>query len=327
MQLPYAASAARSSAFDPGAALELGADDGIVRAPGTTLPRRDNRQYMIDETIEEIREMQTHSSSVVAVKATRSLKALLDREYATVDEFERDLEHNAGVLRRANPSHASLHNAMRELARNVVGRADSVESAKKITRTTINRVIEEIETGKRKAAGNLADTFRDGETFLTHDYSSTVLGGIELAAGENVHMTAYVTEARPRYLGRKTARTLAGIDRVDPHLMVDGASGEFLPKCDRVVVGMDCIVEETLYNRVGTFPLLVTAHRLDVPVAVVGSSAKIIEDGFAFENEYRSGSEVLLEPTEGITIENPAYDATPIDLVDEIITDEGVRDL
>jgi translation initiation factor 2B subunit (eIF-2B alpha/beta/delta family) len=281
---------------------------------------------MIDETIEEIREMQTHSSSVVAVKATQSLSALLDRDYATVDEFERDLEHNTGALRRANPSHASLHNAMRELARSVVGRADSVESAKKITRSTIDRVVEDIETGKRKAARNLADTFEDGETFLTHDYSSTVLEGVELAAGEGVHTTAYVTEARPRYLGRKTVRTLSEIDRVDPHLMVDGASGTFLPECDRVIIGMDCIVDDTLYNRVGTFPLIATAHHLDVPVTVVGSSTKIIVDGFAFENEYRPASEVMLEPTEGITVENPAYDATPVDLIEEVITDDGVHE-
>ncbi|WP_129113319.1 translation initiation factor eIF-2B [Halegenticoccus tardaugens] len=281
---------------------------------------------MIDETIEEIREMQTHSSSVVAVKATRSLEDLLDREYATVEEFERDLEHNAGALRRANPSHASLYNAMREVIRSVVGRADTVESAKKVTRSTIQRVVADVDTAKRKAAENAAETFADGETFLTHDYSSTVLEGIETAASGGANLTAYVTEARPRYLGRKTARTLSAVDRVDAHLLVDGASGLFLEECDRVILGMDCIVDDTLYNRVGTFPLAATAARVGVPVSVVGSGAKVIEDGFAFENEYRPPSEVLLEPTEGIEIENPAYDATPVDLIDEVITDEGVHE-
>ena len=33
---------------------------------------------MIDETVEEIREMRTHSSSIVAVKATRALRDLVD---------------------------------------------------------------------------------------------------------------------------------------------------------------------------------------------------------------------------------------------------------
>jgi len=76
---------------------------------------------MIDETVAEIRAMRTHSTSAVAVKATRALAELLEREHMTVDEFERDLEHNAGVLRRSNPSHAALHNAMREVERSIVG--------------------------------------------------------------------------------------------------------------------------------------------------------------------------------------------------------------
>jgi translation initiation factor eIF-2B subunit delta len=281
---------------------------------------------MIDETIEEIREMQTHSSSVVAVKATRSLADLCNREYQTVDEFERDLEHNAGALRRANPSHASLHNAMREMERSVVGRADSVESAKKITRSTVERVVADIEGAKRGAAENAAGTFEDGETVFTHDYSSTVLQAVELAVEDGADLTAYVSEARPRFLGRKTVRRLAELDGVDPHLLVDGALGEFLGRCDRVVIGMDCIVDGTLYNRVGTFPLAAVADRLGVPVTVVGSGAKLIEDGFAFENEYRPASEVLLEPTEGVTVENPAYDATPVDLVERVITDTGVHE-
>jgi translation initiation factor eIF-2B subunit delta len=280
---------------------------------------------MIDETVEEIREMQTHSSSVVAVKATRALADLLDREFATVEEFERDLERNASALRRANPSHASLHNAMRETVDDVVGRADTVEDAKRLARETIDRVVEDVETGKRRAAANAAETFEDGETFLTHDYSSTVLEAIETAASAGAHMTAYVTEARPRYLGRKTARTLAGIDRVDAHLIVDGACGQFLAECDRVIVGMDCIVEDTFYNRIGTFPLVATANQVGVPVTVVGSGAKIIDGGFVFENEYRPPSEVMLEPAEGFAVENPAYDATPVSLIDEVITDTGTR--
>jgi translation initiation factor eIF-2B subunit delta len=58
---------------------------------------------------------------------------------------------------------------------------------------------------------------------------------------------------------------------------------------------------------------------------VVGSGAKIIEEGFQFENEFRSPAEVLLEPAEGFAIENPAYDATPVELIDRVITDEGVE--
>ncbi|KAB1188049.1 MULTISPECIES: translation initiation factor eIF-2B [Haloferax] len=279
---------------------------------------------MIDETIEEIREMQTHSSSVVAVKATRSLAELTERNYATVEEFERDLERNVGALKRANQSHASLYNALMEVLRGVQGKADTFEEARELTLDTIDRVVESVEMGKSRAAENAASLFEDGDTFLTHDYSSTVMEAVELAVADGADLTAYVTEARPRFLGRKFARELAAIDGVEPHLMVDGASGIFLSECDRVVIGMDCIVDETLYNRVGTFPLVATATRMGVPVTVVGSSAKVVDDGFRFENEIRSPSEVMLEPVEGIQLENPAYDATPVELIDQVITDEGV---
>ena len=281
---------------------------------------------MIDETIEEIREMQTHSSSVVAIKATRSLLELTERDYATVDEYERALEHNTGALRRANPSHASLHNAMHGVTRNVVGHADTVEEAKQLTREMVEHIVDDVEQGKRRAAENAAETFEDGETLLVHDYSSTALEAIENALQAGIELTVYVTEARPRYLGRKTARTLATFAGVEPHLIVDSAAGHFLPECDRVFIGMDCIVEDTLYNRIGTYPIAAAADREGVPVHVVGSGAKVITDDFVFENEIRSPAEVLLEPTEGVTIHNPAYDATPMELVDAVITDGGVEE-
>lgn len=282
---------------------------------------------MIDETVAEIKQMQTHSSSVVAVKAARALSELLNREYRGIEEYERDLERNSGALRRANPSHASLYTAQRAIIESVVGEAQTVEEAKELTREAIDRVAEHVESGKRLAAERAARTFDDGETFLTHDYSSTVIEAVESAARAGNHLTAYVTEARPRYLGRKTARVLAGVDRVDPHLIVDSAAGQFLEECDRVVVGMSCIVERTLYNRVGTFPIAAAANEMDVPVTVVGSSAKVIEGGFVFENEIRTPAEVMLEPIEGVEVENPAYDSTPAALIDSVVTDEGVVDV
>jgi translation initiation factor eIF-2B subunit delta len=76
---------------------------------------------------------------------------------------------------------------------------------------------------------------------------------------------------------------------------------------------------------VGTYPIVATAAHLDVPVTVVGSAAKIVDSGFVFENELRPPGEISLEPIEDVVIENPAYDATPVDLVDEVITDNGVE--
>jgi translation initiation factor 2B subunit (eIF-2B alpha/beta/delta family) len=290
------------------------------------MPTPDDVPAMIDETAEEIREMQTHSSSVVAVKAANALKELLDREFATVDEYLRSLERNSSALRRAQPSHASLYNTQREIVTRVEdGEFETTEAAKAETETAIEDVVEAVENAKHEAATNAVEFLPDGATVLTHDYSSTVVEAIELAAREGHHIDVYVTEARPRFLGRKTARRLGEIDRVDATLVVDSAAGHYLDDCDRVFFGMSAIVEETLYNRIGTFPIATTAAELAVPVSVVGASEKRIQDGFVFENEFRSPAEVIREPAEGFSVSNPAYDATPTHLVENLITEDGIE--
>ena len=272
--------------------------------------------------------MRTHSSSVVAVKAAHALRDLLDNEYPTVEEYVRALERNSNALRRANPSHASLATTQRDIV-GTVQDADlaSVEAAKELTSVAIDEAVEKVENAKHEAAEATAERIEDGQTLLTHDYSSTVLEAIELAAQSGKHLEVYVTEARPRHLGRKTARTLAAIDRVEPTLVVDGASGYYLPECDRVLLGMDCIVEDTYYNRVGTYPLVATAADVGVPVTVTGSSAKLVDEGFRFENDFRDPSEVIREPPEGFAVKNPAYDGTPTRLLDDVITDDGATEL
>jgi translation initiation factor eIF-2B subunit delta len=282
---------------------------------------------MIDETVEEIADMQTHSSSVVAIKAARALTSLTERDFPTVEEYVRALEQNSDALRRANPSHASLQNTQREITERVE-EADvaDVTAAQRCTESVVTDVVERVESAKQRAGIRAADRLGDGDVIFTHDYSSTVLSALETAAGDGRNLTVFCSEARPRYLGRKMARTLAGIAGVEPHLVVDSASGHFLGQCDRVFVGMDCIVDETLYNRIGTYPLAVTAADVGVPLDVVGAASKIVDGGFAFENEERSVSEVIREPADGFAVENPAYDATPIRLVDEVVTNEGIRE-
>ncbi len=281
---------------------------------------------MIDETVAEIEGMRTHSSSVVAVKAARALASLAEREFAAVEEFRRSLTRNSDALRRAAPSHASLWSTQRELI-DAVGEPETVEEGKARLRAAVEEVVERVESGKAGAAANAAELLADGERIFTHDYSTTVLAALDDGVADGKTFEVVVSEARPRYLGRKTARALGGRDGIEPTLVVDSAMGVELADCDRVLVGMDCIVGDTLYNRVGTYPLAATAADLGVPVWVVGSAAKVIESGFAFENEHRAESEVILEPPEGFAVSNPAYDATPTRLLEGVVTDQGVERL
>jgi len=281
---------------------------------------------MIDETVEQIEEMQTHSSSVVAVKAAEALRSLTEREYPTVDDYLRSLERNSNALRRANPSHASLHTTQRQVVTTVTdAEPTDVEDAKERTLDAIDAVVEAVQSAKDRAAERAADVIADDDVLLVHDYSSTVMAAIDEALADGATFEVYATESRPRFLGRKTARHLAEREGVDVTLIVDSAAGHYLPDCDRVVVGMDCIVDDTLYNRVGTFPIAATAAQTETPMTVVGSAAKFVDGAFAFENDFRSSAEVIREPAEGFDVGNPAYDATPTALLDTVVTDEEIK--
>ncbi len=280
---------------------------------------------MIDETVRQIEEMQTQSASIVAVKAARALRELTEREYQTVADFNRAVERNSNALLRANRSHAPLYTTQKRIVSDVTeSDADNVEEAKEVLLDAIDAVVDKVRSSKDGAGERAASLIEDGDTLLTHENSSTVMTTLVHALEEGKSLELYVTESRPRYLGRRTARQLADRENIDVTLIVDGAVGHYLTEVDRVMMGMNCLIEDTVYNRIGTYPIIATAHDVGVPVTVVGASAKFIGSGFTFENNFRPASEVLLEPADGFDVANPGYDATPTRLLENVVTEDAV---
>jgi translation initiation factor eIF-2B subunit delta len=280
---------------------------------------------MIDETVRQIEEMETQSASVVAVQAAEALRELAERDAPTVEEFVRLVDQNSSALRRANPSHAPLHTTQKRIVEAVTDAdADSVEAAKEALLDAIESVVTEIESSKQLAAERAAELVDDGDVLLTHENSSTVMATLEAALDAGTEFDLYVTESRPNFLGRRTARQLRDRDGVDVTLIVDSAAGYYLSECDRVFVGMNCLIDERVYNRVGTYAISATANDQEVPVTVVASSAKFIGSGFAFQNNFAPASEVMLEPADGFEVANPRYDVTPTRLLDTVVTEEAV---
>ena len=280
---------------------------------------------MIDETVRQIEEMESQSASVVAVQAARALRELAERDPPTVEEFVRLVDQNSSALRRANPSHAPLHTTQKRIVEAVTDAdADTVEEAKETLLDAIDSVVTEVESSKQLAAERAAELVDDGDVLLTHENSSTVMATLEAALDAGTEFDLYATESRPNFLGRRTARQLRDRDGVDVTLIVDSAAGYYLSECDRVFVGMNCLIDERVYNRVGTYAISATANDQEVPVTVVASSAKFIGSGFAFQNNFAPASEVTLEPADGFEVANPRYDVTPTRLLDTVVTEEAV---
>ena len=280
---------------------------------------------MIDDTVRDIRNMRTHSSSDIAIQAALALGSLTEREFQSADELRQSVEQNSRILRQANPSHAWLQSSQRALVETVSQEeTSSVTALSHTLEQAVGETIDNIETATDKAGLNGLDLIETGDVVLTHDFSTTVLALAEACNDEGIALDFIVTEARPRFMGRRMARKLSTLSNIDVTLIVDSAAGYILPRCDRVVVGMDCIVDTTLYNRVGTYPIATTAARESVPVTVLGANAKIVDHGFMFNNNPREAVEVMREPTTAFEIENPPYDATPMDLIESVVTETGI---
>lgn len=283
---------------------------------------------MIDATARDIREMRTHSSSVVARKAAEALLSISEQEVQTAAELLQSLERNSRILRQANPSHAWLQSSQREIVEQVrIADPESPEAATDVLRSAVTEVVKSIDKATDAAANKARSLLAEDQTILTHDYSTTVLATVEQFTAGGHSLSLIVTESRPRQMGRRMARTLGTIEGVDVTLVVDSAAGVMLESCDRVLVGMDCIVDGSVYNRVGTLPIAAVAARHDVPVTVTGADAKVIDDAFVFENDYRDPVEVIREPAPEFEVANPAYDRTPLELIDTIATDQGIQRL
>jgi len=163
----------------------------------------------------------------------------------------------------------------------------------------------------------------------------TALGVIRSAYAQGKIENVYADETRPWMQGsRLTAWELAhdGIpvtlqsDSVAAHLMQQG-------KIDWVIVGSDRIASNgDVANKIGTYGLAVIAKHHGVKFMVAAPTSTIdmeIQHGSDIPIEQRSSDEVFgcggkRIAAEHIEAWNPAFDVTPAELVDAIVTEKGV---
>jgi len=93
---------------------------------------------------------------------------------------------------------------------------------------------------------------------------------------------------------------------------------------DMVVIGCDNIkIDGSIYNKIGSFAIALSAWHSKIPVYVVGSLTKVDMDK-QVEIEKRSGKEIRPEAPKGLEIINYAFDMVPAKFITGIITQYGI---
>jgi methylthioribose-1-phosphate isomerase len=151
--------------------------------------------------------------------------------------------------------------------------------------------------------------------------------------GHDLHI--YVDETRPLLQGaRLTAWELMQRD-IKATLICDSMAAQVMRegRVQAVVTGADRIAANgDSANKIGTYSIAVLARAHGIPFYIAAPSSTFdltIEDGTQIPIEERNSSEIThgfgkQTAPEGVQVYNPAFDVTPADYIQAIITERGV---
>jgi ribose 1,5-bisphosphate isomerase len=283
----------------------------------------------VEETAEDIAEMEIRGAATIARAAAEALEAQARASDADAPAgFREDMRAAARRLRETRPTAVSLPNALRYVLQSMEGttvpdlRTSTVEAAESF-RAQLERAQDDLgEIG--------ANRLRDGDTIMTHCHSTDALACVRAALDDGKEIDAIVKETRPRKQGHITAEQLREWD-VPVTLVVDNAARRYLDDVDHVLVGADSIAADgSVINKIGTSGLAVNARERGTPIMVAAQTLKLHPDtltGHTVEIEMRDETEVLTDEARAdigdVTVENPAFDVTPPRYVDAIVTERG----
>lgn len=163
----------------------------------------------------------------------------------------------------------------------------------------------------------------------------TALGVVRAGYAAGKINRVYADETRPWMQGARLTAWEMVQEGIPVTLQAEGAAGHLMKqgKVDWVIVGSDRIAANgDVANKIGTYNLAVLARYHGVKFMVVAPTTTVdmsIASGEQIPIEQRSTEEVLSLAGKHIAAAgaeawNPAFDVTPAELVDAIVTEQGV---
>ena len=165
----------------------------------------------------------------------------------------------------------------------------------------------------------------------------TALGVIQYAHAMGKNVKVHVCETRPLLQGARLNAWELKRTETPFTLMTDSMAAQTMKKIDidGIFVGADRIASNgDTANKIGTYSLAVLAKHHGVPFYVAAPLSTVdyeIGSGADIPVEQRSGEEVtringVQFTVEDIEVTTPAFDVTPAELIQGIITEKGIAE-
>jgi len=264
-------------------------------------------------------------------------------------QFQKDVDHwrlniaaDLGHLKQARPTAVNLVWAVNRM----LGVIDLVESGvdpEPVLLAEAGRILGEDITANHKMGEMGATLLEPNCSVLTHCNAGalatggygTALGVIRAGVADGKIERVYADETRPWLQGARLTAWEMVQEGIPLTLLADGAAAHLMKqgKVQWVIVGSDRIAANgDVANKIGTYSAAVAARHHGVKFMVVAPTSTVdmaTKSGESIPIENRNSAEVLtcggqnIAP-EGTEVWNPAFDITPAELVDVIVTEKGI---
>jgi len=226
-------------------------------------------------------------------------------------------------LNESRPTEPLMRNGLRYVAYNV----RQTPEFKKSLNFWVDRYIKMCKNALERIAEIGSKRIVNHSKIMTHCHSTAVTSILRKAKDQYKEFEVYVCEARPKFQGRITAQELAS-HGITVNYIVDSAKQTYINDMDLVLVGADALTAEgNIVNKIGTAELALVAKEAEVEFGVAAELLKFdpyTVSGHPEPIEERDSREVWDRPPKGVNVKNPAFDLTKRELIDFIVTEEGI---
>ena len=257
-----------------------------------------------------------------------------------LNTFFADVHHDAEILLATRPTAINLGwGIARVLSK--IAQVQDIKSVRRIALAEAEAIASEDTACCHTIGEHGAALLPDTCTILTHCNAGalacsswgTALGVIRSAVNGGKQVNVIACETRPLLQGSRLTAWELIRDGIDVTVITDSSAAHLMRTgtIDAVVVGADRITRDAVFNKIGTYMHAVCARFHNIPFYVAAPISTF--DTHNWERdviiEERGRDEVTtmgcrVYVPEAAVVKNYAFDATPMNLVTAIITEQGV---
>ncbi len=298
------------------------------------------------EVAEAIRELKVRGAPAIGVTAALGIAlGALQYRQQDIEGFHRHMDAVSVVLAATRPTAVNLFWAVDRMKRVLNGSANHhvPEYQDMLLKEALAILEQDVQVNQTLGKYGSA-IIQDGDNILTHCNAGalatagygTALGVVRAAWEEGKRLRVFADETRPVLQGARLTAWELQEDGIPVTLITDNMAGALMKKngIQRCVVGADRIAANgDVANKIGTYSVAVLARAHGIPFYVAAPVSTIdletptgegipIEERNPLEVTQVHGSRVIAP--DGVAVWNPAFDVTPANLIEGIITERGI---